>query len=147
MKRYLKLSLFMIALLTLFFITAVKLNSQQAAQDTVSSVLNLSSLKDLSLATLFTSLSALAATVLLLTSLLKKYLNSNGTITIILSGVVSFVLCALGYSTELGIFEELSWVYILIYGVAAMLIANGLSTWGVIAAVLTFLKLKVPAEK
>jgi hypothetical protein len=139
--------MFLIAFVTLLFMTAVKLKSQQVSQDTTSTLVLLNTLTGLSISTLFMNLGALAGAVLLLTSLLKKWFNSNGTITIILSAIVSFGLSTFGYFIGLGIFAGLSWIYILIYGTAAMLSANGLSSWAVISAVLTFLKLKVPAEK
>lgn len=95
---------------------------------------------------MFSSLGALAGVVLVVTSFLKVQLKSSNTLTIIISGVVSLTLAYLGFILQLGIFVGLAWWYFLVYGFAAMVVANGFSTWPVISNLLTFLKLKLPKE-
>ena len=147
MKKCFKFSFFAIELLLLLFITAITVNSQTAGQDSSSAAQIFNTLAGINLSTLFSSLGALCSAVLILTSLLKKLFNANGTITIIISGVVSIVLSLFGCVMGIGIYSGLSLIYVIIYGAAAMLIANGLSTWGVVSGILTFFKLKVPEEK
>jgi len=92
----------------------------------------------------FGTVTGLASLVLLFTAFAKKALQSNETFTIILSIVISGALSGLGYLFQLGIFGGVPWYYIAVYGIVACLIANGASTWPVIAGILTFFKLKVP---
>lgn len=94
----------------------------------------------------FLSLAGLAAAILFFTSLLKRSLNSNNTFTIVISGIVGLILSGVGWYFGLGIFVGVEWFYIMIYGLAATLIANGASTWGITKAVLEFFKLKVPSN-
>ncbi len=98
------------------------------------------------ISTVFTSIAALAGAVLFFTAIIKKQVRSNDTITIIISALVSFIISGLGWWLQLGIFVSIEWWYIFIYGLAAMLIANGLSTWNVISGLLVFLKLKLPSN-
>jgi len=99
------------------------------------------------LGTSFGSIGGLAALVLFCTAFLKKWLKTNDWITIFLSGLVGIVLSAGGFVLHLGIFNALEWYYIFIYGIVAAIIANGISTYGLVSAVLTAFKLKVPKEK
>jgi len=92
----------------------------------------------------FGTITGLASLVLLFTAYAKKALQSNDTITIILSAVISLILSGIGSLLQLGIFGGVPWYYIVIYGLVACLIANGASTWPVIAGILTLFKLKVP---
>lgn len=94
------------------------------------------------LTNVFISLPGLAAGVLALTSFVKKYIKTKDSETIFVSAASSVVLSALGYWRQLGIFEGTDWYYILLYGAAAMLMANGLSTWEIIKQLLIVLKLR-----
>lgn len=96
---------------------------------------------------IFTTIAALSAGVLTITQMLKKWLGTNDQLTIIVSGVVSLVVSGLGYWLQAGIFEFVEWWYVFVYGLAAMVIANGFSTWEFVRAILTLLKLKVPVKK
>ncbi|MGK9367526.1 hypothetical protein ACSSWA_01335 [Melioribacter sp. Ez-97] len=96
--------------------------------------------------TLFTSISGLSAGVLFFTSYAKKILNTTGNLTIAVSVLISFILSCAGYLFHVGIFAAIEWYYIFIYGLAASLIANGLSTWSFIEQLLKMLKLKTPKE-
>jgi len=91
----------------------------------------------------FASVPGLAAFVLLITAGLKKITGSNDTWTIILSAFVSGVCSLAGWYFQWGVFSGLGWIYVVWYGLAAMAIANGLSTWSVISALLTSIGLKV----
>lgn len=94
----------------------------------------------------FLSLPGLTAGVLFATSWIKMQVNSNDIFTILISALVSLALASIGYLLQLGIFIGTGWYYIIIYGLAAMLMANGLSTWELIKALLVFLRLRVPPE-
>lgn len=96
--------------------------------------------------TIYTSIGGLAGAVLFVTAWLKKILVTQDTVTIVLSGVISLLLSTAGYFLNLGIFNAVEWYYIFIYGVIAMLVANGLSTWEFIKSLLVLIKLRVPAE-
>lgn len=98
------------------------------------------------IANVFISLPGLAAAVLFVTAFIKKRVDSNDDVTRGISAVVSLVLSAAGYFLQQGIFYGVEWYYIFIYGVAAMALANGLSTWDTIKALLVLLKLRVPAN-
>jgi len=102
---------------------------------------------NLDLGTSFGSIGGLSALVLFCTAFLKKWLKTNNWITILLSGLLGIVLSATGFVFHLGIFDALEWYYIFIYGIVAAIIANGFSTYGIISAILTAVKLKVPKEK
>jgi len=97
-------------------------------------------------ADVFSNIGALAAIVLLLTSYFKKLLTTNETLTIIISALISIAVSAIGYFLHIGIFLAVAWYYIFIYGLVAMALANGLSTWPIISGLLKMLKLKIPAE-
>jgi hypothetical protein len=146
MKEKSNLIRFFAVTIILFLITAISISSQSAEQDTSSTAFIFNSLAGINLSKLFSSLGALAGAVLVITSIFKKMLKCNDTVTIIISGVISLALSTFGYFTGLGIYSGLNWIYALIYGGAAMLIANGLSTWNVISSLLTFFKLKIPVE-
>jgi len=95
---------------------------------------------------LFTSLTGLAAGILFFTSYVKKILNTTGNLTIAVSILVGFILSGVGYLFHIGIFASIEWYYIFIYGLAASMMANGLSTWGFIEQLLKMLKLKTPGN-
>jgi hypothetical protein len=96
---------------------------------------------------IFGSIAALAGFVLLVTAAIKSKLNTNKTITIVVSGIIAIGTSAIGYFFQYGIFVAVEWWYIFIYGFTAMLIANGLSTWEFIKALLEFFHLRTPANK
>ncbi|MCZ7608907.1 MAG: hypothetical protein M5U17_01965 [Ignavibacterium sp.] len=96
---------------------------------------------------IFESIAALAGFVLLVTAAIKSKLNTNRTITIVVSGIIGIGTSAIGYFFQHGIFVAVEWWYIFIYGFTAMLIANGLATWEFIKAILEFFKLRTPANK
>ncbi|MEM3091773.1 MAG: hypothetical protein QXD05_01430 [Candidatus Pacearchaeota archaeon] len=95
---------------------------------------------------IFSSLAGLSSAVIIITAYFKKKYNTNGTVTIIISVFTGQLLSLIGWLLNLGIFIDLDWFYIVIYGISATLMANGLSTWGVISDLLTILKLKVPKQ-
>lgn len=101
---------------------------------------------NIDLGSTFGSLAGLSAVILFCTSFLKKWLKTNDSITILLSGLIGIVLSAAGFVFHLGIFDALEWYYIFIYGLAATVIANGFSTWEVISKILTAVKLKTPRQ-
>jgi hypothetical protein len=140
MKNVNLILVFLIVLTTIFFMWTLTSNAQPAAgaNPVITAPLQVD------LTNLFTSLTGLAAGVLFFTSIIKKYLNTTGTSTIIVSLIVSFFLGGFGWLLSLGIFAAVAWYYIIIYGVVVTALANGLSTWGFISDLLTLLKLKIP---
>ena len=140
MKKSFRSTIFLIALTTIFILTAFSVNAQPV--DTQTAVV--SSPIQIDLTTLFTSLTAFAAGVLSLTAVFKKMWNTNGTFTIILSFGISLILGSIGWLLSVGLFASLAWYYIVIYGIVGTALANGLSTWGVISNLLILFKLKLP---
>jgi hypothetical protein len=131
---------FMIALMAIFLCVAFTVNTQTATNPApiVSSPIQVD------LTNLFTSLTGFAAGVLFFTAIFKKWWNTNGTLTIVLSFAISLILGCIGWLLSIGIFAALVWYYVVIYGIVVTALANGLSTWGIISYILTLLKLKLP---
>lgn len=96
------------------------------------------------IANLFNSISVLTAGVLIVTAFFKRVLKTVEEQTLIVSGIVSLALSAIGFFLQAGIFEALEWYYIFIIGAVTMAIANELTTWPLISGILTLLRLKVP---
>ncbi len=94
----------------------------------------------------FVTLAGLTTAVILLTSLVKKKYSTKDGVTIWVSVIIGFIISALGWLFQLGMFAELEWYYIFIYGLASSLMANGFASWPVISAVLKVFKLKVPSQ-
>ena len=94
----------------------------------------------------FTTIAALAAMVVLATAFFKRLLNSNDAWTRLISGITALLLSVLGWLLQIGIFAGVAWFYIIIYGLSAALVANGLATYDFIKTVLMFIKLKTPAN-
>ncbi len=92
----------------------------------------------------FVSINSLSTGILLLTAYIKKKIKTKDDNTILVSMVVGFLLSFIGYVMKLGIFYNVDWYYIFIYGFIAVLMANGLSTWEIIKKILTYLKLRIP---
>ncbi len=95
----------------------------------------------------FLSIPALAAFVIVATSFVRnlswlKKINPQ-----YVSWGMSILLALIGWFLQIGIFVQLEWYYIFIYGLASGLIANGLYDWEVIKAVLSILELKTGEEK
>jgi len=130
-------SLFVVAIATLFLVVTPLF--AQTGSEKLSEVVNPLDI--------FGSIAALAGFVLLVTAAIKSKLNTNKTITIVVSGIIGIGTSAIGYFFQYGIFIGVEWFYIFIYGVTSMLVANGLSTWEFIKAILEFFKLRVPANK
>lgn len=95
------------------------------------------------IASYFTSLSALAGLVLLVTQFAKKLIKTEGVKTQILSWIIALVLSVIGYFIQLGIFAETAWYWIVIYAAAAGLITNGIASKHVVEAILNLLKPKL----
>lgn len=90
----------------------------------------------------FYTIPALAGAVLLLTGYIKTALKITGGFSQYLSWILSAALSLLGWMLNLGIFAGVEWYFILVYGAAAGLIANGLFDFALIKALLTLLKLE-----
>jgi len=91
---------------------------------------------------MFASIGGLAAAVVAITEFLKQKINTSGWQTIVVSFISSIFLSIVGYTFALGIFVGVEWHIIIIYSIAATLMANGLSTWPVIKSVLELIKIK-----
>jgi hypothetical protein len=93
---------------------------------------------------IFGSIIALTSGIVIITAYIKKLLGTHDGQTIMISIVIGLGLSALGYVFKLGIFNMVEWYYIFVYGLASILMANGLSTWDIIKQILIFLKLRIP---
>jgi hypothetical protein len=111
----------------------------QTAQVTAPDVLPVENIADI-----FTSLTMLAGGVLLFTGFIKKVFKTKDQLTIWISFIVSITLAGVGWILQYGMFINLEWYYIFVYGLAAMVMANGLSTWSVISGIMKLIKLKIP---
>lgn len=96
--------------------------------------------------TYFTSLAGLAALVLIITDWLKQLFNFALNYAQYVSWAVSIFLSLAAWFFQWGIFAGTEWWYILVYGISAGLLSNGLFDWDILKAILTFLKL-LPAKK
>ncbi len=135
-RKFLSSIIFLTFMLTAFLIMPVMAQTQAGSDQSILEVIG----------NAFASITGLSGLVLVLTALVKKNVKSNDDITIVISGIISLILSAAGFWLQVGIFVSVAWYYILIYGLAAMLIANGLSTWSLISGILVFFKLKLPQE-
>lgn len=90
----------------------------------------------------FYSLPALTGLVLIVTELFKKFLDTDGNYSIYLSWIIAFGVSLGGWAFQLGMFKDLEWYYIFIYGLSAGLMANGLFDLDIIKKLLQALKLK-----
>lgn len=142
MKR-LKISFLTLAMLLIPLIVAPVLIpatiNAQTAQVTAPDVLPVENIADI-----FTSLTMLAGGVLLFTGFIKKVFKTKDQLTIWISFIVSITLAGVGWMLQYGMFINLEWYYIFVYGLAAMVMANGLSTWSVISGIMKLIKLKIP---
>jgi hypothetical protein len=99
----------------------------------------------------FESLPALAAFVLIATGWLAQLiikLQWDAKLEAItkgwkqyLSWLVGVLLALAGYLLQWGLFTGVQWYYILIYGIIAALVANGLFKWELLKTILEALKL------
>ena len=90
----------------------------------------------------FISIPALAALVLLLTPVFKKLSFLASVNSQYISWGIAVLLSIAGWMLNVGIFYNVEWMYIFIYGLASGLIANGLYDWQFIKSVLVFFGLK-----
>jgi|GEM_PF-4304165 len=95
----------------------------------------------------FISIPALAALVLLLTPVLKKLSFLVNVNSQYISWGIAFLLSIVGWILNIGIYFNVEWMYIFIYGLASGLIANGLYDWQFIKSILVFLGLKTGEKK
>jgi hypothetical protein len=81
------------------------------------------------LSDMFNSLVALAVGVILITEFLKQKIHVKGFALKLLSWIVSIVLSLLGFWMEIGLFAEpLLWYQVMLIGLGAGLIANGIAS-------------------
>jgi hypothetical protein len=95
----------------------------------------------------FISLAALAGAVLPVTELIKRLIGSSGNWTRYLSWIVAVLISLIGGWLNLGILQDLSLLWLLIYGVAAGLIANGVFNIETVRAILSAFKDKPERTK
>ncbi|MGD2113403.1 MAG: hypothetical protein PVG07_00010 [Acidobacteriota bacterium] len=88
----------------------------------------------------FVSIAALAAIVLPVTNFIKNLIGSSGGWTVVLSWIVSIGLSFIGWWLKLGMFEGITIVWVLIYGVAVGMVANSLFDIGIVNAILSLFK-------
>ncbi len=90
----------------------------------------------------FASLAALSAIVLPVTQFFKNILKSSGNWTKYLSWVVSIGLAFVGWWLNLGMFEGIKIVWVVVYGIAAGLVSNSVFDIGILQAILSVVKSK-----
>ena len=90
------------------------------------------------------SADAISKGVLLLTQLIKKWFKTNGTVTMIISWISGFAIAAVGKLLASGMFIEAGWIYTLIVGLTAGLVANRYFS---IEEIRDFLSRKLPKYK
>lgn len=94
----------------------------------------------------FYSLGALAGLVLPVTQFVKNIFKSSGNWTRFISWVVAVGLSFFGWWLDLGILSGLSVVWVIIYGVAAGLIANSVFEAFYVEMILKLFKDKTPPK-
>ena len=93
----------------------------------------------------FTSLAALSGAVLIVTQFLLKFIKIK--FDQYFSWLVAVLLSCAGWFLQLGIFDGLAWYWIIIYGVASGLVANGLFDIGVVNMILNYFLPKAKSIK
>lgn len=95
----------------------------------------------------FIDLTTLAATVMLLTSLVNKWFKAEGHALQYVSFGVALVAAAGAKFFGFGMFISLGWVWTMLYGIASGLLANGIYDINFIQGILELIGLKVPKDK
>lgn len=96
----------------------------------------------------FISLAALVPLVIIVVSWIKKLIKMEGIVAQIVSWLISIGLCFAGWFLKIGLFADIAtWWYILIYGFAVGLAANGFFKIEFIQTLLTLLGLIKPKPK
>ena len=88
----------------------------------------------------FISLAALAAVVVPATEFIKRILKSSGGWTKFLSWIVSIGLAFAGWYFDFGVLADLDILFVVIYGVAAGLVANAVFDIEMVKGILKALK-------
>ena len=88
----------------------------------------------------FVSLSVLAPIIVLVTEFIKTNLKISN--SQIISWIVAVVLSGVGWLLKLGMFAGVEWYWILIYGFASGLVANGIFDITIIQGILNLFKKK-----
>ena len=89
----------------------------------------------------FGSFAALVAAIPVVTELLKKMikpLQSEGLLTQVFSWVIGLIITLTVWLLELGFLAGLPWWQMLLYGLGASLIANGIFDTGIISVIFGF---------
>lgn len=94
----------------------------------------------------FISLAALAGAVLSVTEFIKRIIHTSGSVAVILSWIVSLLIALIGWWLNLGIFENMTIVWVPIYGIAAGVVSNSLFDIGIVNAFLKLLGQKIPKK-
>ena len=93
----------------------------------------------------FTSLAALSGAVLIVTQFALKFIHTK--FDQYFSWLVAVLLSGAGWFLQLGILSGLDWYWILIYGAASGLTANGLFDIGLVNMILNYLSPKAKSIK
>lgn len=95
------------------------------------------------LSTYFVSLAAVATATLGLTEFIKSLVNiTSSWVKQVVAWVVGVGLAFLGYYLQLGIFVGLDVMWVIIYGLAAGLVANGIFDIVIVQALIDLFKKK-----
>lgn len=94
----------------------------------------------------FVSLAAVAAATLGLTEFVKSLVNlTTSWVKQVVAWVIGVGLAFLGYYLQLGIFAGIEVTWVVIYGLAAGLVANGVFDIVLVQAILDLFKAKKPS--
>ncbi len=91
----------------------------------------------------FGSIVALSAIVLPITEFFKRLFNLEGKWTVTLSWIISIVLAFIGWWLNIGIFENATIMWVVIYGIASAMAANSIFDIQIIQAIIKMLKIKM----
>ena len=89
----------------------------------------------------FVSLAALVPLVVIISAWLNKVLGSEGWVKQAVSWLISIILVFIGWKLKLGMLADITeWYYIILYGLATGLAANGIFDVKLIQTLLKYLK-------
>lgn len=121
MKKYFVFLIFMLATLPLFAQTVDPGSGVNVAQ-------------------YFVNLSVFAPVIVIITQFVLRYVKTD--LDQIVSWIVAFLLSGVGWLLNFGMFAEVAWYWIFIYGLAAGLVANGIFDIPIVQAILSIIPKK-----
>lgn len=74
----------------------------------------------------FATLAAFCPLVIFITEWIKKYIKVSGGLNQLFSWLISIGLAFVGWGLQLGMFAGIEWYVVIVYGIAAGLVCNGI---------------------